>query len=330
MSEVRAQKPKFFFTGINSGVSKVYSGFTGLAAIAESLGYSVCTSLEEGPDLLVCVDFKQRFRRVVRKGRKLGLPTFLVKHEPPSIVPEHRKENPGKLFDVVLTRGVSHNTPIINIGVAWDTRFTMNSARGERVVAIAADKWSFYPDELYSLRRQAYSSDSRIDLFGYGWGESNLRRILRLIKEIVIVIRSGIVPKLRNIAVAFNSPINYRGPIEDKHALLSSYKVALVIENDASAMSEKIVDCILAGTIPVYVGPPVSQFGIPDHLAVQSGHQLESIVESIDYALDLDSLDFQRKALEWACLDHSKSNWDSQAIGERLIRDLVKSARLQT
>jgi hypothetical protein len=139
----------------------------------------------------------------------------------------------------------------------------------------------------------------------------------------IIVIRSGTLPKLKNLKLAFLAPQNHLGSAGDKHEVLSRYKVSLIIENDVSAMSEKLVDCILSGAIPVYVGPKVSDFGIPSDLVVECEPNLESVLDSIDIALKLDFVAFSKRAMAWATLKSSEESWDLSNIGEKLINHSV-------
>jgi hypothetical protein len=57
----------------------------------------------------------------------------------------------------------------------------------------------------------------------------------------------------------------YRGPVEDKLRVLTRYQFALAIENTRfpGYISEKLFDCLFAGTIPVYDGAPDALRDIP-------------------------------------------------------------------
>jgi hypothetical protein len=57
------------------------------------------------------------------------------------------------------------------------------------------------------------------------------------------------------------------GPVEDKLKTLRQYRFALIIENSDEYVSEKIVDALLAGVVPLYVGAELSRFGFPDGIA---------------------------------------------------------------
>jgi hypothetical protein len=59
----------------------------------------------------------------------------------------------------------------------------------------------------------------------------------------------------------------YRGSVDDKLATLAAYKFTLAIENThfAGYISEKLFDCFVAGTIPIYDGAPdISRYVPPE------------------------------------------------------------------
>ena len=296
----------------------------GLVKAAQLDGHAICQNLEDAPDLVVCLDYLPRFKRLLRRARMLGIPCLLIKQEPAAIIPQHRYSNPGHLFHKVITKGSSEESKIFNCLLSWDVKFIGETKRIEKVVAISADKWSFVPSELYSLRLGAYSLDPRIDVYGHGWSRGIMERLISLVKALYVTLASATAPKLSNLIFAFRKPLNYLGSAEDKALTLSRYKVALVIENDLSSMSEKLVDSILAGTIPVYVGPKTEPFGIPESLVVQAQPELSAVLNAISLALSWDSADYRRRALLWAENAVSMSNWNPEEVDARLLNHIVE------
>ncbi len=120
--------------------------------------------------------------------------------------------------------------------------------------------------ELYSERLRAVSffeQHGEIDLYGVGWdgppfrvGETrvprSLRRLAYLAERRWDRARPGRDPLLAAARRA------YRGPVASKAATLSQYAFAICFENMVMEgwVTEKIFDCLVAGTIPVYVGAP--------------------------------------------------------------------------
>ena len=56
---------------------------------------------------------------------------------------------------------------------------------------------------------------------------------------------------------------NVLGEIEFKSLILPEIKFLLVIENSMNVLTEKLFDAMLMGAIPIYVGPNLDAFGIP-------------------------------------------------------------------
>jgi hypothetical protein len=85
----------------------------------------------------------------------------------------------------------------------------------------------------------ALGSKGNVDVFGRGWDDtSNMPPYL--------------VAKLATIRSAF------KGPCDDKHELLSRYKYTIAYENTAypGYVTEKVIDAIVASSVPVYMGAP--------------------------------------------------------------------------
>jgi len=104
--------------------------------------------------------------------------------------------------------------------------------------------------ELYSKRIKAisyFSGSGEVDLYGYGWD----KRIFYL-------------PYLLNRKAIMKC---YKGAVASKYETLSRYNFALCFENMAmdGYITEKIFDCLFAGTIPVYLGDPNIGGAVPEN-----------------------------------------------------------------
>ena len=63
------------------------------------------------------------------------------------------------------------------------------------------------------------------------------------------------------------------------------YEVAVVIENEPTYVSEKLFDALAAGCIPVYVGPPLGDYRIPQHIAVQVPPDASAVLGAVEQVL---------------------------------------------
>lgn len=88
---------------------------------------------------------------------------------------------------------------------------------------------------------------------------------------------------------------------EDKWDVLAPYKYHIVIENSAQDYywTEKLSDCFLTGTYPLYYGcTNVDQYFPADSLTHIDINDFEGTVKTIDRILDNDTYDKAREALE--------------------------------
>lgn len=136
--------------------------------------------------------------------------------------------------------------------------FWNNQDRSRRVVVINGNhNPRSRRGELYSTRIEAMASLAKfgaVDLFGRGWHEWWSPKSMWL-------------PYWRNRRVLMSI---YRGACPSKFEVLSRYKFCLCFENMAmdGYITEKLFDCLYAGTIPLYLGAPDISTYIPDDIYV--------------------------------------------------------------
>jgi hypothetical protein len=171
--------------------------------------------------------------------------------------------------------------------------------RKSKVVAVWGNKFSQDKDSLYYLRRKvANAMASDLDLYGTNW-ESRTRITRDIIVSIVKSkgrIASG---RFSDICSALRIPQNYMGVIDNKWELYQLYKFGLVIENSKEYVSEKLFEALVSGLIPVYVGPKLSNFGIPEDMSINVSPDEKAIVQAcleLTYASDEQHLNLRRNA----------------------------------
>lgn len=316
---------KIMFVGVNHDASNWQFQDYSLAFAARLQSYIICETLSQRPDVVICIDYHSRFKSILREAKEAGIPRVLVKQEPSVVLPDHRKPNPSNLFTLVITRGSPSENPQFNTYQEWEFGEIENHFRSKRTVAISGNKWSMVPGEYYSLRRQAYSEIENLDLFGTGWNTSRNEWIGVLVKESVVAISHLVWPSFRNFRWAFKKPRSYLGKSASKVETLSSYHASLVIENSQGYMSEKLVDCILAGTIPVYVGESVHKYDIPENLVIQAKPTVESIRKSIGQALSWDGTHYRTRAKTWAQTPGVRARWDKFSVSKKLFEHIQES-----
>jgi hypothetical protein len=160
--------------------------------------------------------------------------------------------------------------------------------RRKEVVMISSKKMSFVKGELYSSRIEAMRSFGRkLDLYGYGWKRSNFQVVpqflFNLLKSLPTI---DLIAFLRNVRNIFFTPECYKGQVGDKLACMREYKFAIIIENSADYVSEKLIDALHSGCVPLYVGPRLDDFNIPSGVAKEVDLSKESVFEAFCQVVD--------------------------------------------
>ena len=145
--------------------------------------------------------------------------------------------------------GINASVHKVFYPIPW-TKMEAECSYGERkngAAAIASNRSpKLHRNQLYSERIRAVvaSSESfKVDLFGRDWDK--IFRLHSVVHPSFLVNRG----KLRT---------RYRGAIESKLSVLSTYRFGLVLENaiHPGYVTEKIFDCMAAGAVPIYLGAP--------------------------------------------------------------------------
>lgn len=180
---------------------------------------------------------------------------------------------------------------------------------------------------LYALRREvlAVAPVGLITLTGGGWPTSFLQDVRLGARAFgsALVQRNPLSWHLLRTHFRY-SPRGQGHPIEDKHAWLRRFRVALVIENSADYVSEKLFDAIAAGCVPVYVGPPLHHFGLDPDIALETPAEGHLIVETLQRANRLRAPEIERMATAHRELIRSTlPTWSAERVLSSLGRKVA-------
>lgn len=153
-----------------------------------------------------------------------------------------------------------------------------------------SEKRSASAGSLYGLRRSvirtAGRSGRRVMVAGSGWNSGPIRMIGRLKEAASASIKSISAGHRPDYLEAWGgiglSPTLCVGPVTTKAMALQYAPVSIVIENSADYVSEKLVDVVRHGVAPIYVGPDLSKFGLPDSIAIRAEPSAQSILTTLE------------------------------------------------
>ena len=146
--------------------------------------------------------------------------------------------------------------------------------RRNRIAMVNANKFSSASGEQYSLRRvilrELFLQKLPVDLYGSHWTQSRTRNILQQLRHDVVHLCNQIRLGHRlSFSHSRFTALNTQtfpslGKTESKFEILNRYRYSLVIENDPSFFTEKLMDSLACGCIAFYLGPRPSEInGLP-------------------------------------------------------------------
>ena len=319
-----------FLTGVNStliGEVTAPNSFGQFLLERKCLSSSVDSNVEK----IVCIDYSPS---VADEIKELGLgpeDCTLVRMEPSVVLPSNFARSRQRQFGKVITVGGfrSQDSSSVHWPLLWPSAPEIeklhSTARVERVVLINGNKMSFMKGELYSLRRRAITVIENLDLFGTQWDSKLTSRLIIALKSLAQALLSLKLPRLTGLSLWFQNYPKSKGPVDDKLKTMANYKYALVIENSAEYMSEKLMEPLFAGCIPIYVGPDPEEFGIPKELVIRAQPSLHSIQEAILEAVSWNMNEFHARLGAFLGSSDVRDLWDHTRVYERMLREIQKA-----
>ena len=276
----------------------------------------------ESADIFVALDHTDSDQPLLEERKKLGKFSVLFRSEPRCVLPEAYKEETEDLYDTVISFGKPSS---VERSSHWPQYWLKEELveksveqRSERIAMINANKLNLSRFELYTLRRKCAVEINSIDLYGESWNSSVISKLKTLIIEILKDPISHLLSIRIHTRYWFKNWPETIAP-SSKQEILRSYKYTLVIENDRSYMSEKLFDALVAGCIPIYVGPTVANYGIPSDLVIEAEPSVMSVASGIETAQRIDFLAFKERLDLWLSLDKTEQNHLGPHVIDRAI-----------
>ena len=337
------------------GTSKVFSELTPISVSNPDFDESFRKDKYEltpklSGDFLIAFNHDPKlYRRFLDSGGKPSR-AVLIRLEPNSVFPAQYKHRITRKYGLVISPGSALPESKHSVRVGWPYKYHLNPAnpvdtdpslvdilesksyqdlfkkgnwdkRGHLLTMVAANKVSSISGANYLLRRNL-SQSLPVDTFAvYGplWKGPLYPKIHHRLAVLVATLKQGTFPNLVEIyGNLFRSYETARGPVENKHTLLQDSKFSLVIENSNSIVTEKIFDAILNGSIPIYVGPDLNSFGLPNEIAVSVSGKTQEILEITQ---NMNSANIERyldTMFSFIKSSNFVDNWSAQSVNKKL------------
>jgi len=172
-----------------------------------------------------------------------------------------------------------------------------------------ANKISAIHGELYSLRRIAASLLPEVDLHGLGWNWSSLeqgKRVLHALGQ-ALSNKQSLSPSWLRLVLSLRAKQDKE--VRDKSDFFAGYERCLVIENSLEFLSEKLFDALAAGTYPIFVGPSIEDFGLPNWLCAEADPNLASIEEAMRASKIVNLEAWRQEVFNWLTSSDVNRSW---------------------
>lgn len=253
-------------------------------------------SVDDNPDVVVCMNNHPNLLNELNR-KKYKPFKILVLWEPKVTRPSNFNKARIKEFNRIFSpsqlwlsgSNVEYFPWPQNSFELWKSRWIDWEERSNQILAFQSNKFSFTKGEMYSLRRKVVKElEEEIDLYGLGWGSGRYIS-LHLGKSAYNHLRWNgfkdlVIP--RHCFVKHHKNLGFS---TEKMKLLLASKFSLVVENSKDYVSEKLFESAVTGNIAIYIGPKLSNFGIPK-IAIEARDDVNDIFEAIERAQTDDNL----------------------------------------
>lgn len=301
----------------------------GLVAYLENLGHQVIDYWDSTATHFVSLDHHKNGLAVVAKQIPVEK-RVLVVQEPFVVQPANYSPRIQSKYGAIvsLTPETGEETlpwPQAN----WPVMELIKDNREiNSVILVNANKSSFLPGSRYGLRRKVMNAflaeGISFDLAGSGWDRSGFSQIKHNLIGIAYAIVNGCFPRLSEYSFpTTNHPLLHKyGVVESKYELMANKDFAVVIENSQTYISEKLFDAVIAGCIPLYCGPRLSRFGIPEGIAVELPNRPEAFVNAYRSLTQQQKDLIRENGQLWLNSPDTISTWSQEPALERLAQKI--------
>lgn len=301
----------------------------GLLAILASLGHSVVEPADPAATHYVAMDHNRESFTAIAGHISVDCRQLVV-FEPRVVLPDNYKASVRNGYGSILSMG-AEGSVVGTAPLPWPQRDWRTSPGGAgqhhrgTTALINANKISMIRGSLYGLRRRvidAFDAENLpLTLAGSSWSRRGRALLAHNATAVAYAAINGqaIDPREWARPLPLAGSVDNIGIVDDKQAVLASSEFAVVIENSANYVSEKLFDALVAGCVPLYVGPSLSALGIADGLAVQLGANARprDFTSAVQKLTDSDKSKILGAGRDWL---GEQSTWDRWAMPSALAQ----------
>jgi hypothetical protein len=286
-------------------------------------------------------------------NERLGRDIFrvLIRLEPAAVYPAQFTKEIESQYNLILTPG----QPTTNEQefIRWPYQFQQNPLRPDLHVTELSEVLKSHIDgQLYSYqnwsKREVFCSLIAANKVSpNGTGNYGLRRnIVKEVQDLNLEVygelwKAGLISKLRlrlgvlRFALSSRSKFHtkhifvdlfqhyprVKGRVQNKQALVANSKFSLVIENSDTYISEKLIDALISGSIPIYFGTSFTYTTLPEGLVVRYSGEVKNLIPFL-LRLENQHVELVLKNIEEFVLGDEIQMWDAREVFRTISRKI--------
>lgn len=256
----------------------------------------------------------------------------LVVREPLVVLPANYSTRVQKQYGSLISLTPAAGTNTLAVPQAnWPAmKLDFDNREINSIILVNANKSSFLPGSRYGLRRKVMQAFLRqrisFDLAGGGWDRRGFAQIKQNLIGMAYAIVNGYFPRVSEYSFPTKSHrfLKKHGIVDSKYELMAQKDFAVVIENSQTYISEKLFDAVIAGCIPLFCGPDLSRFGIPEGVAVELPNHPRAFVHAFSTLTQQEKDLIREKGQSWLNSAETISTWSQEPALQRLAQEISK------
>lgn len=150
------------------------------------------------------------------------------------------------------------------------------------VAMLNANKFSAVPGSQYGRRFKVLSEFTQMGipthLGGYGWNNSYWRQIKPVLYTSAQALRLGMIPMTSEFgrrSISKLPDVRFFSEVPSAAAFFRQFEFGIAIENQFGYFTEKALNVMLGGAIPLYLGSDATKFGVPKEALVDVAREFD-------------------------------------------------------
>jgi len=299
----------------------------------------------ENAHIIVAFEHPRRFSRELKELRRSKGLKVLLRFEPAAVNPVIYQKRTLRCYDRVLSVGGTKHNGVTQVTLRWpyfshpnpakpikerihDSQSLVSSStpgvtkRSLEVSFIVSNKVAWSRPSNYNLRRKLVlrSEDLGLSTFGMGWQDSRLTRLQKNLRLFLFFISQGTWVNPRHVVDnIYFSKQKKVDTVSDKFEIISNSNFHLVIENSSTYVSEKLLDAFVSGAIPIYIGPNLEQYGIPQNCVITPTRGLKGVVHVLQNVDEIDTANFRSNIRHFLSSKEGLDAWKPTTVARDII-----------